>query len=112
VSLLGDIRGRERIALGCFLCQLGVGFTYLFAAARGPCGPASCTRFSPAMASPWPRATSSTRFSWCFGARSMPRVYGTLMAVLALGGTAGSVFPQAVPTTRAAATRPSASTPR
>jgi predicted MFS family arabinose efflux permease len=34
--------------------------------------------------------------SWCFGARSMPRVYGTLMAVLAVGGTAGSVFPQAV----------------
>jgi MFS family permease len=34
--------------------------------------------------------------SWCFGARSMPRVYGALMAVLAVGGTAGSVFPQAV----------------
>jgi nitrate/nitrite transporter NarK len=34
--------------------------------------------------------------AWCFGARSMPRVYGALMAVLALGGTAGSVFPQAV----------------
>jgi predicted MFS family arabinose efflux permease len=33
--------------------------------------------------------------SWCFGARSMPEVYGALMAVLALGGTAGSVFPQA-----------------
>lgn len=34
--------------------------------------------------------------SWCFGARSMPSVYGALMAVLAVGGTAGSVFPQAV----------------
>jgi MFS family permease len=34
--------------------------------------------------------------TWCFGARAMPQVYGTLMAVLALGGTAGSVFPQAV----------------
>jgi MFS family permease len=34
--------------------------------------------------------------TWCFGARAMPQVYGALMAVLALGGTAGSVFPQAV----------------
>jgi len=34
--------------------------------------------------------------TWCFGARAMPQVYGTLMAVLAVGGTAGSVFPQAV----------------
>lgn len=34
--------------------------------------------------------------TWCFGARAMPQVYGTLMAVLALGGTLGSVFPQAV----------------
>lgn len=30
MSFLDDIRGRERIVLGCFLCQLGVGFTYLF----------------------------------------------------------------------------------
>jgi hypothetical protein len=30
VGLLGDIRGRERVVLGCFLCQLGLGFTYLF----------------------------------------------------------------------------------
>jgi MFS family permease len=34
--------------------------------------------------------------TWCFGARSMPQVYGALMAVLAVSGTAGSVFPQAV----------------
>jgi hypothetical protein len=106
VSLLGDIRGRERIVLGCFLCQLGVGFTYLF---------------SPLLREVtadlgWTRATfAAARGPYLFAIAAASPFVGHLTGrygLLALGGTAGSVLP-ARSTTRAAATRrPSASTPR